>query len=96
MSLLEIFGFEDPNKKADSNSFWSPDPHKGEYHDLKPAYTQVNAYGKDFVDNAAARQYARQNGKTKICPHCYNNPLRRCNCSTCHGTGEVDINFNVF
>lgn len=95
MSLLEIFGIGDP-KQTKSNDFWKPDPNKGDYRDLKPAHTQVKVDGKDFVDKAAARQYARTSGKTKICPHCYNDSAKRCSCSTCNGTGEVDLYYGVF
>lgn len=83
-------------KGGDYVSFWKPDPKKGEYDDLKPANTQIHAYGKDFVDGAAKRNYARIMGKTKPCPSCLNSPSKRYGCSTCGGKGEVDINFGVF
>ncbi len=94
--LLQALGLEEPEQKPSSSSWWAPDPKKGDYRDIKPAGTQVSAYGKSFVDDAAARDYARKSGKTKICPHCYNNPANRCYCSTCNGTGEVDISYGVF
>lgn len=92
MSLWEILGIEDPKKRPGA----TPDPNKGDYRDIKPAHTQVRAHGRDFVDNAAVRQYEAQNGLTKDCPDCLNNPIRRCNCSTCGNTGKVPLNYGVF
>lgn len=97
MSFLDdLFGYGGQSQQSSSSSWWSPDPNKGDYRDLKPTDTQVEAYGKTFVDNAAARQYARITGKTKTCPHCFNDPIKRCNCSTCRHTGEVDVDYGVY
>lgn len=92
MSLWDIFGVEDPNKRPAA----TPDPNKGDYRDIKPAYTQVKAHGKDFVDKSAVREYEAETGKTKICPACYNDPIRRCNCSRCGNTGRVPLYDGVF